>query len=104
MASRKASRLATAHTVNEPQNHVSLGTRNGSHANSEQPVNQRWPDALPVHPAAQIDNPALIEHATEIRRLGKRVIEDVIEIGRRLIACKAMLDHGQWLPWLDREF
>lgn len=25
-----------------------------------------------------------------------------IEIGRRLVEAKAMLDHGQWLPWLER--
>jgi hypothetical protein len=27
-----------------------------------------------------------------------------IEIGCRLAACKAELGHGNWLPWLDREF
>ena len=31
-----------------------------------------------------LDNAILAEHAAEIRRLGKRAIEDVIEIGRRL--------------------
>jgi hypothetical protein len=53
---------------------------------------------------AQIDNPVLIEHAEAIRNLGKRVIKDVIEIGRRLAAAKELCGHGNWLPWLDREF
>ena len=26
-----------------------------------------------------------------------------IEIGRRLVEAKEMLEHGQWLPWLERE-
>src|SRR5262245_41804252 len=47
---------------------------------------------------------ALTEHAAEIRRLGRRVAADVIEIGRRLTECKRLCGHGNWLPWLDREF
>jgi hypothetical protein len=47
---------------------------------------------------------SLAEHAAEIRRLGKRVVADVIEIGARLTECKRICGHGQWLPWLDREF
>jgi len=54
-------------------------------------------------PANQAD-PILAEHAVEIRQLGKRVIADVIEIGRRLTECKRICGHGNWLPWLDREF
>jgi hypothetical protein len=46
----------------------------------------------------------LAEHAAAIRRLGKRVVADVIEIGRRLSKCKDICGHGNWLPWLDREF
>jgi hypothetical protein len=30
--------------------------------------------------------------------LGRRVASDIAEIGNRLIAVKAALDHGQWLP------
>ena len=26
-----------------------------------------------------------------------------IEIGRRLVEAKEMLNHGEWLPWLERE-
>jgi protein gp37 len=46
----------------------------------------------------------LAEHAAEIRRLGRRVVADVVEIGRHLNECKRIAGHGNWLPWLDREF
>jgi Protein of unknown function (DUF3102) len=46
----------------------------------------------------------LAEHAAVIRALGKRVIGDVIEIGRRLTEAKKIAGHGNWLPWLEREF
>ena len=50
------------------------------------------------------DNRILAKHAAAIRRLGKRVVADVIEIGRLLTECKRTCRHGNWLPWLDREF
>jgi hypothetical protein len=46
----------------------------------------------------------LQEHAQAIRTLGKRVVADVIEIGRRLVDAKKLCGHGNWLPWLNREF
>lgn len=46
----------------------------------------------------------LADHADAIRTLGKRVIADVIEIGRRLTEAKRIAGHGNWLPWLEREF
>ena len=46
----------------------------------------------------------LAENAEEIRKLGKRVGRDVIEIGRRLTEMKEICGHGNWLPWLQREF
>jgi hypothetical protein len=49
-------------------------------------------------------NPVLAEHAVAIKALGKRVIADVIEIGARLTECKRICGHGNWLPWLEREF
>jgi hypothetical protein len=50
-------------------------------------------------------NEVLTEHVDAIRQLGKRVVEDVIEIGRRLVDCRENhLAHGQWLPWLKMEF
>jgi hypothetical protein len=35
---------------------------------------------------------------------GKRVVADVIEIGRLLLECKERWGHGNWLPWLEAEF
>src|SRR5258708_7088061 len=46
----------------------------------------------------------LADHAAEIRTLGKRMAENVIEIGRRLTDCKRITGHGKWLPWLKSEF
>jgi hypothetical protein len=46
----------------------------------------------------------LAENAVAIRKLTARLIDDAIEIGRRLSDCKKRLGHGNWLPWLEREF
>src|SRR4051794_5421690 len=51
----------------------------------------------------------LAEHAEAIRALGKQAIENtiknIIEIGERLVDVRDNhLDHGEWLPWLKREF
>lgn len=54
------------------------------------------------HPA-QGDATTLAEHADAIRVLGKRVIGDVIEIGRRLTEAKGLAGHGGWLLWLQQE-
>jgi len=54
-------------------------------------------------PMADVD-PVLAEHANVIRKLGKRVKEDVIEIGRRLKECKQLAGRGNWAAWLEREF
>jgi len=48
--------------------------------------------------------PILAEHAEAIRTIGKRVVADLIEIGRRLTECRPRLRHGQWGAWLEREF
>lgn len=50
------------------------------------------------------EDPVLAEHAAMIRRLGKRVVKDVIEIGRRLQEAKDLVGHGGWTAWLEREF
>ena len=49
---------------------------------------------------------ALAEHAIAIRSLGKQTLENVIEIGRHLVAAKAEAKklNEPWLSWLDREF
>jgi hypothetical protein len=54
--------------------------------------------------AAQQQTAILAENAASIRKLGTRVIGDVIEIGRRLSDCKRLVGHGNWLPWLKDEF
>jgi hypothetical protein len=46
----------------------------------------------------------LTSHAEQIRRLGKRAFEDIVEIGRLLVEAKGLLPHGNWLPWLAKEF
>lgn len=43
-------------------------------------------------------------HAEAIRRIGKRVAHNIIEIGARLENAKELVAHGKWLPWLKREF
>jgi len=68
-------------------------------------------DKAPVGPIAHRSpksetdiDPIAAEHAEAIRSLGKRVVTDVIEIGRRLTECKKIVGHGNWLPWLEHEF
>jgi hypothetical protein len=46
----------------------------------------------------------LAQRAQAIRVLGKRTIANVIEIGHHLVEAKTLCGHGNWLPWLDREF
>jgi hypothetical protein len=51
------------------------------------------------------NNDVLAEHVAAINKLGKRVLADIIEIGERLVDVRDnLLDHGEWLPWLEREF
>jgi hypothetical protein len=54
--------------------------------------------------AADAPDPFLAERAAQIRMRGKRVVADVIEIGRLLLECKERCGHGNWLPWLEAEF
>ena len=42
--------------------------------------------------------------AVQIRYLGRRAAQDIVEIGKLLTMCKTTLDHGEWLPWIEREF
>ena len=46
----------------------------------------------------------LAQNADAIRALRKAVINDIIEIGRLLTQAKQIVGHGNWLPWLEREF
>jgi hypothetical protein len=45
----------------------------------------------------------LTEYAEEIRFLKNHTLDNLIEIGRFLTEAKAILGHGYWLPWLERE-
>lgn len=46
-----------------------------------------------------------VKLATErIKMRMKRTAEDIIEIGKDLIAIKEQLPHGQFLPWISSEF
>jgi DUF3102 family protein len=65
-----------------------------------QPAYQNESDAQ----GAISDNPALAGHADSIRALRKRAADDIIDIGRHLTEAKKIAGHGNWLPWLDREF
>jgi Protein of unknown function (DUF3102) len=47
---------------------------------------------------------ALAEHVTAIRTLGKQTIENIVEIGRRLIECKKLVGPRNFGCWLDKEF
>jgi hypothetical protein len=46
--------------------------------------------------------PILAEQAQAIRVLGRRMISDAIEIGRRLSECRRLI-RRDWIGWLDRE-
>jgi Protein of unknown function (DUF3102) len=49
--------------------------------------------------------PSLAEHAAAIRALGRQTLQNVIEIGRRLSECRAVLrKDGEWHAWLKSEF
>jgi N6-adenosine-specific RNA methylase IME4 len=76
------------------QNLPALVDRGGASSKTKSPKIQR----------ANGDAAFLTESAERIRALGRRVISDVIEIGRLLTECKARCGHGNWLPWLEREF
>ncbi len=58
------------------------------------------------HVRFQFVNPStkLVAHAKAIRALGRRAIADIIRIGEHLIDAKAIVGHGGWLAWLEREF
>jgi hypothetical protein len=59
---------------------------------------------MPDNIATHVATVNLAEHAEKIRTLGKRVREDVIEIGRLLVEVREGVDHGVWLSWLETEF
>jgi hypothetical protein len=46
--------------------------------------------------------PLLAEHVQAIRALGRRMMADALEIGRRLAECRRFI-HSDWAWWLERE-
>jgi len=70
-------------------------------------------DELEVQPFGQGYNYEILEEGTrdfviqktdETHGLLKRTAQNIIKIGQNLIAVKAKLPHGQYLPWLKAEF
>ena len=81
--------------IRQPQGNVDQA----SHAD-QSPNNLPKPSTQAAPSAQQI----LDEHADAIRAHAKRTVHDIIEIGRHLAEVKKMLGHGNFLPWIEREF
>jgi hypothetical protein len=62
-------------------------------------MNKQLPIPLPF-----TNEIGLHARADRIRNLVNVARGCIIEIGRELIAAKAELRHGEWLPWLEHEF
>jgi hypothetical protein len=69
-----------------------------------------WPDGGIVegdkifHHAEDRNLHWLGEQAEAIRRLGRNVVRNILEIGARLREARNALYHGEWERWLDVEF
>jgi Protein of unknown function (DUF3102) len=50
------------------------------------------------------DDAVLANHVRVIRELGRRVYDDVIDIGGRLTECQKLVPHREWASWLKLEF
>jgi hypothetical protein len=57
-------------------------------------------DAVEIGDKAKL----LLQYAKQFRSLGKRMLGDVVEIGRILTEAKVVCGYGNFLPWLDHEF
>src|SRR5258705_13909400 len=57
-----------------------------------------------LRPQTAVESDFLAKKAGAIRALAKNVVRDVIEIGRHLTEARARAAHGEWYPWLEREF
>jgi hypothetical protein len=68
------------------------------------PANPSMAQVEEDEPMGDVKAEVLATHAIEIRGLCKRAFGDIVEIGRRLIEAKKICGHGNWLPWLEREF
>jgi hypothetical protein len=58
----------------------------------------------PLMGTTKVNDSALSKHAVAIRKIGRGAAADIVKIGKRLTACKRICGHGNWLPWLEREF
>ena len=67
-------------------------------------LSQNYADARLPKPSPPTPERKLAEHAEAIKVAGTRVVSDVIEIGRHLTEAKKLCGHGNWQPWLEREF
>jgi hypothetical protein len=63
------------------------------------------PQSSPATTAIEVEDQAFVrEVADRIRTRMSHTAQSIIEIGRDLIAVKARLGHGNFLPWIDSEF
>jgi Protein of unknown function (DUF3102) len=75
-----------------------------SETNKKSPSVKSNPDQKAALAHSPSNEKVLAEHADAIRALDKQAGATIVEIGRRLIEAKALVGHGNWLPWLEREF
>ena len=69
---------------------------------SEEPTANKNDDNFIVSPISETIT--LDERANRIRKLQADVQRGIIEIGQELIAAKAVIGHGNWSAWLEKEF
>ena len=54
--------------------------------------------------AESLEGKSLLNLETEIKFYLNRAAQDIIKIGRRLIAAKSLVAHEHWHIWLDDNF
>lgn len=54
-------------------------------------------------PDTMVQSRTIADVTAEIRFYKAQTAQGIIEIGKRLLEAKSMLDHGQWLPWLREQ-
>ncbi len=64
-----------------------------------------------VAPDAVIEPGDLVDYATTankehelVRQSGESMVDHAVRAGGALLAAKALVDHGNWLPWLEANF
>src|SRR5260370_13768613 len=61
-------------------------------------------ERVAIGEVGQTDDEFLCEVAGRIRQRMTRTAQDIVEIGCELIAVKDRVGHGNFLPWIEREF